>query len=754
MLAQLFDPANFTFSPYSIPTMITALAALLVGMLVLVRERISLISVSFFLLTLIVAWWLFASSWVYAAINDQAALMWVKVEYVGAPFIGACTYQFTIAVLRIYDRYKKIAWFGWAVSALFSVAALFSNALIGGVYHYWWGYYARYNWLGALFLIFFIGLLIASMAHYWTEYRAALPGIHKRRVQSLIIACAIAYIAAVDLVPKYGIPIYPFGYLPIFIFIAMAARAIWTYHLVDITPAFAAIEIMDTMSDALIVLDPGAVARVVNPAACQLLGYRADELVGKPLSAMTTGSLLTGPLGALAQKRAIQNYETVYYPKTGGMRVLSISASAMKSERGDSVATVLIARDVTERKRTEGAVRESVERYRAVVEQASEGIFLFNPHSKRFLEANAAFVIMLGYTIGELLELTLYDVVAHDRESIDRNVARILKEGRYSVGERQYRCKDGSLVDVEVSINSISHGGREVLCAVVHDITERKRAEERVKRQVDRLGALRQIDMAITASLDLRVTLNVILDQVTAQLRTDAAAVLLFNARTQTLEHGAGRGLRSDKPVQSRIRLGEGHAGRAVLERRSIYLYDLREVADGTDGMDTHLRVREGFAAYFVVPLLAKGQVKGALEVYHRSALDPDQEWLGFLEALAGQAAIAIDNATMFDDLQLSNLELALAYDTTLEGWSRALDLRDEETEGHTRRVTELTMHLALSLGINEADVVHMRRGALLHDIGKWLSPTQSCSNPDRSPIKSGRSCGAIQSMRLRCCRP
>ena len=86
---------------------------------------------------------------------------------------------------------------------------------------------------------------------------------------------------------------------------------------------------------------------------------------------------------------------------------------------------------------------------------------------------------------------------------------------------------------------------------------------------------------------------------------------------------------------------------------------------------------------------------------------------------MATQLAIAIDNSELFSGLQRSNTELALAYDTTLEGWSRAMDLRDKETEGHTQRVTELTVRLARALDVQEEELVHIRRGALLHDIGK-----------------------------------
>jgi putative nucleotidyltransferase with HDIG domain len=138
----------------------------------------------------------------------------------------------------------------------------------------------------------------------------------------------------------------------------------------------------------------------------------------------------------------------------------------------------------------------------------------------------------------------------------------------------------------------------------------------------------------------------------------------------------------------------------------------------------------EGFAAYYAVPLLSKGTAKGVLEIYHREPLQPNDDWLEFLETLAGQAAIALDNAALFDDLQRTNSQLMLAYDATIEGWSRALDLRDRETEGHTQRVTELTIRLARAAGMTDADLVHVRRGALLHDIGKMGIPDSILLKP------------------------
>lgn len=257
---------------------------------------------------------------------------------------------------------------------------------------------------------------------------------------------------------------------------------------------------------------------------------------------------------------------------------------------------------------------------------------------------------------------------------------------------------------------------------------EREKAEAQVRRQLERLTALRNIDMAITASLDLQVTLSVFLDQVVHRLGIDAADVLLLTPHTQTLKYAAGRGFRTAVLENTQLKPGEGYAGLAVKERRMVSIADATRAPDGLTRAP--IMAREGFISYYGAPLVAKGQVKGVLEIFHRSLLEPDQEWLDFLDALAGQAAIAIDNAALFDDLQRSHVELTLAYDTTLEGWVRALDLRDKEIEGHIQRVTQLTLRLARALGIKEEDMMHLRRGAMLHDIGKMAVPDSILLKP------------------------
>jgi HD-GYP domain-containing protein (c-di-GMP phosphodiesterase class II) len=270
----------------------------------------------------------------------------------------------------------------------------------------------------------------------------------------------------------------------------------------------------------------------------------------------------------------------------------------------------------------------------------------------------------------------------------------------------------------------------ESLTEMVGASLQRMSLYEATVRQLDQLQSLHDIDLAITASMDLRMTLNILLSHVLTQLKVDAANVLLLNPHLQTLEYAAGRGFRTDALKNTRLRLGEGYAGRAALELKLVHLPDLR--GRKTDFLRSPFFSAEGFVAYFGIPLIAKGQVKGVLEIFHRAPLAAGPDWVNLLETLTGQAAIAIDNAQLFDNLQRSNIDLALAYDATIKGWSRTLDLRDRETEGHTQRVTELTERLARAMDISEAEIVHIRRGALLHDIGKMGVPDDILFKPDK----------------------
>ena len=259
-----------------------------------------------------------------------------------------------------------------------------------------------------------------------------------------------------------------------------------------------------------------------------------------------------------------------------------------------------------------------------------------------------------------------------------------------------------------------------ILAEITGNSIHRAQLYDQSQRQVRRLTSLRDIDSAIASSFDLRLTLNILMDQTVSHLNVDAVNIGLYHPDLQSLTYLTGVGFTIPSPTRPQVRMGEGLAGRMLIKQQTCHITNLQNAPEAVNEV---IIKREGFVTYIGIPLIVKGQIKGVFEVFHRSPLSPTPDWMEFLHTLAGQAAIAIDSAQLFENLQRSNQELIQAYDTTLEGWARALELRDRETEGHTRRVTELTMRLARYIGVNDSDMVSIYRGVLLHDIGKMGVP-------------------------------
>ncbi len=244
---------------------------------------------------------------------------------------------------------------------------------------------------------------------------------------------------------------------------------------------------------------------------------------------------------------------------------------------------------------------------------------------------------------------------------------------------------------------------------------------DHLRTQLEHITALREIDRAIIASHDVDRTLRVILSQVTRQLGIDAGRIHVVAPGEGRLRLGAQRGFRLAAGRSALPGSGQEQAHIVARDRVQMIITEPETLRRRFVGAP-HL-INEGFTGYAAVPLIAKGQLQGVLELFQRSSFEPGTEWLSTLDALATQFAIALNGVTMLDDLERSNDELLRAYDTTIEGWSRALDLRDKETEGHSRRVTDMTLRLATAVGVAEDELLHVRRGALLHDIGKMGVP-------------------------------
>ncbi|MDP1544649.1 MAG: PAS domain S-box protein [Anaerolineales bacterium] len=405
------------------------------------------------------------------------------------------------------------------------------------------------------------------------------------------------------------------------------------------------------------------------------------------------------------------------------------------NEQGQPLQFIGAMVDVTEQKQAEKALRSSEEKYRTLVMHLPTVIYT-NPldDAGSTLYVSPQIESLLGYTPQEwLANPKLWSKAVHPEDRPEVLKQTSLANKSKEPFEMNYRmtARDGRLVWVHDRLTLVNdlEGKPQYWQGIMLDITASKQAEGKIQQQIERLAVLNEIDRAIAFSFDPHLSLEILLTHIITYLNVDAADILVFNPDLQLLEYFAGRGFRTNAlELVYPLGFGENFAGRIAFERNAIHIPDLT-AKDDNPRLAQALK-NEKFTSYYGIPLISKGKLKGVLEVFHRATLEPDRDRLEFLHTLAGQAAIAIENFMLFDGLQRSNSELMLAYETTLEGWSRALDLRDKETEGHTQRVTEMTVKLARSFGLNEAELLNVRRGGLLHDIGKMGVPDHILLKP------------------------
>jgi len=298
-----------------------------------------------------------------------------------------------------------------------------------------------------------------------------------------------------------------------------------------------------------------------------------------------------------------------------------------------------------------------------------------------------------------------------------------IKTGNLTIGVLAlYRTQPLNLSSEDLSLLvSLS----EMVGTAIHRIS----LHEETDKRLNQLQSLRTVDIAISSNKDMQYILNILLEHLNKQLNVDATAVFLFNRHLKNLHYHIGKGFAEDNIFENAIALGESAVGKAALERKMI-------ISSGEKNrVNDQLNViakENDFQTYIALPLIAKGELKGVLLLFLYDLATPDKDWFNYLETMSGQAAIAIESGQLFEELQKANLELSMAYDETIEGWSRALDLRDHETEGHCNRVTDITIELARFLGVADNNLVHIRRGCLLHDIGKVGIPDSILLKPGK----------------------
>ena len=257
---------------------------------------------------------------------------------------------------------------------------------------------------------------------------------------------------------------------------------------------------------------------------------------------------------------------------------------------------------------------------------------------------------------------------------------------------------------------------------------QRESLNKQKENQFQRLNTLREIDRMIIGNFDLSSTIHFLVSQIAVQLQVDAVDILLVNENSSMISYEMGIGFFQEKARKSLVAYDNGPAEWVVVHNQPLFVHDVQASRWKTFFQNMPI---EKISSYYAVPLNSKGRCLGVLEVFRRIPKKTNQEWEEFLGALGQQTAIAIENGQLVEKLTRANREMSFAYDRTIEGWARALDIRDRITGEHSQKVKEWTLILAQAMGIRDPETLtHIRRGATLHDIGKIGVPDQILNKP------------------------
>jgi PAS domain S-box-containing protein/putative nucleotidyltransferase with HDIG domain len=478
-----------------------------------------------------------------------------------------------------------------------------------------------------------------------------------------------------------------------------------------------------------------------NPALVQMLGYPDQEslLAVSATDVYVNGRDRAREQALLEREEVVRHFETQMCRRDGAVIWVRDSVRAVRNADDRVLCYEGSLEDITKRKRAEEALRASETEKKAILNAMSD-IVLFHNADLSIQWGNEAARRSVGKTQQEVVGCYCYELWHGRSEPCERcPVLRALETGSHADGIMM--TPDGRWWEITGEPVCDRDGKTVGAIEIAHDITKRKRTEEALRRHLERVEALREIDRAITSTLDLTEVLDVILGELKRVIPYHSAGIFLLSNGIARL--AAGRGFPDlERVLQVSLSVKEDPLTREVLQKkRPLVLADAQA--------DERFRARGGTAyvrSWIGVPMVAKGEAIGFLTIDHREPGVYDEENAEIAQGFASQAAIAIENARLYqetqrelaerkraeEELQQSFEELRRAFEGTVTVLMSAVEMRDPYTAGHQRRVTQLACAIANEMALPQEQIEGIRLAGLIHDIGKINVPAEILSKPSQ----------------------
>lgn len=354
----------FAWNAYGLPWAIVAIALFALASVIFARQRASRVAVLFCGMIVLVGIWFTAFAIMFWAGDARVATIAARIALAAISFLPPSIYDFTATALRLRSSRRRLIAAAWIAGAVFSAIALFTTGMAGSVTRHSWGFYPVAGWATIPFLLYFAGALGTQLLEGIAEWRRTTEAHRRRRVAKLMVSFIVVYVAALDWLPMFGVQMRPFSFAPVLAFMLVAWGTIRRHRFQPITAARAAREILDTMADALFVIDARGAIRVVNHAVHELFGYRNSDLMGRAIDKLevTAGhDTISHTLADLARSGPIRDQERLLRHADGQAISVSVSISPV-SEDDVQQGAVVIARDIRARKRAEEELRSALRR--------------------------------------------------------------------------------------------------------------------------------------------------------------------------------------------------------------------------------------------------------------------------------------------------------------------------------------------------------------------------------------------------------